>query len=76
MSRLHQVVSCDRDGQATVVDASGRPGVVSLLALDGPAPRPGEWLLVHSGYAIERLGEDEALRTLAELGSPDEGGSQ
>lgn len=28
-------------------------------------PVPGEWVLVHAGFAIERLDEDEALETLA-----------
>jgi hydrogenase maturation factor len=37
---------------------------VSLLALDGPTPAPGQWLSVHSGYAIDRVdaGEAEAVR--------------
>lgn len=67
VSRLHRVVSCDGDDQATVVDVDGRRGRVSLLALDGPLPRPGEWLVVHSGYAIDRMAEDDARHALAEL---------
>lgn len=67
MSRLHRVVTCEGTEQAAVVDAAGRPGLVSLLALEGPPPRPGEWLVVHSGYAIDRLEQEEALRVLAEL---------
>lgn len=31
---------------------------VSLLTLDGPVS-PGEWLQVHSGFALGRLTEDE-----------------
>lgn len=27
-------------------------------------PVPGEWVLVHAGFAIERLDEDEATATL------------
>ena len=37
---------------------------VSLLTLDGPAS-PGEWLQVHSGFALARLTEEE--RREAEL---------
>lgn len=69
VSRLHRVLSCDGGDRATVVDAEGRQGLVSLLALDGPAPRPGEWLVVHSGYAIDRVADDDARLALAELRS-------
>jgi hydrogenase maturation factor len=31
---------------------------VSLLTLDGPTS-PGEWLQVHSGFALARLTEEE-----------------
>lgn len=78
VSRLHRVLSCDGGDQAVVVDVDGRRGRVSLLALDGPPPRPGEWLVVHSGYAIDRMADDEARLTLAELGGGErqgEGGS-
>jgi hydrogenase expression/formation protein HypC len=33
---------------------------VSLLTLDGPAA-PGEWLQIHSGFALARLTDDERL---------------
>lgn len=65
-SRLHRVVAAD--GTAVVVeDVDGRRHRVSLLALDGPAPEPGEWLVVHSGYAIDRVDRDEAEAVAAEL---------
>ena len=34
------------------------------MRLDLQEPVPGEWVL-HAGFAIERLDEDEALETLA-----------
>jgi len=66
MSRLHKVVT---EGE-TSVDAEGPDGVVrriSLLALDGPPPAIGEWLVVHSGYAIDRVDPAEADEVVAEL---------
>jgi hydrogenase expression/formation protein HypC len=33
---------------------------ISLLTLDGPVA-PGEWLQVHSGFALARLTEEERL---------------
>ena len=63
MSRLHQVVRLEGAG-AEVQDLDGVRHRISLLALDGPSPAPGEWLTVHSGYAIDRVdaGEAEAVR--------------
>ncbi|HTX62200.1 MAG TPA: HypC/HybG/HupF family hydrogenase formation chaperone [Acidimicrobiales bacterium] len=67
LSSLHRVVSYDGEGHAAVVDLEGRPARVALLALDGPPPRPGEWLVVHCGYAIDRVADETARRALAEL---------
>ena len=67
MSRLHRVVG--RGGtSADVEDMDGTVRRVSLLALDGPPPEVGEWLVVHSGYAIDRVATDEAEAVAAELG--------
>jgi hydrogenase maturation factor len=60
MSRLHRVVDVGPEGRASVIDLEGREHVVSLLALDGDAPTVGEWLVVHSGYAIDRVDANEA----------------
>ncbi len=64
MSRLHRVVRAAGPGAVDVEDMDGTERRVSLLALDGPAPTPGEWLVVHSGYALGRAdaGESEAVR--------------
>ncbi len=55
LSRFHLVLSVDSPGTAVVRNSRGVTHTVSLLALDGPPPRPGEWLVVHSGYAIDRV---------------------
>jgi hydrogenase assembly chaperone HypC/HupF len=49
-------------GGAAIVDVDGRERRVSLIALtfDGAAPKRGDWLLLHTGFAIEVLGEAEA----------------
>ncbi|MGD0882977.1 MAG: HypC/HybG/HupF family hydrogenase formation chaperone [Acidimicrobiales bacterium] len=66
-SRLHRVVAADGETAVVVEDVDGRRHRVSLLALDGPGPVPGEWLVVHSGYAIDRADADEAEAVAAEL---------
>jgi hydrogenase expression/formation protein HypC len=41
-----------------------------------PEAQPGEYVLVHAGFAISRIDEEEAARTLAllrELGEAEEG---
>jgi hydrogenase expression/formation protein HypC len=52
-----------------VADVDGAVHRVSLLALDGPVPGPGEWLIVHSGYAIDRVDAADAEAIVAELGA-------
>jgi hydrogenase expression/formation protein HypC len=66
-SRLHRVVAVQDEDTVTVEDVDGSPHLVSLLALDGPPPGPGEWLVVHSGYAIDRADTEEAESVVAEL---------
>lgn len=67
LSRLHRVVATPAPGVVEVEDVHGRRRRVSLLALDGPVPDPGEWLVIHSGYAIDRVDADEAEAVAAEL---------
>lgn len=59
-----RVVSLDAPLSATV-DLSG---VTKTIALDlVPETRVGEYVIVHVGFAIQRLDEAEARRTLALL---------
>jgi hydrogenase expression/formation protein HypC len=81
VSRLHLVVggAAGPDGDTvTVRDVDGAEHVVSLLAFEGDPPAPGEWLVVHSGYALERVDPDEASAVAAEIaaasGAPAVGG--
>ena len=67
VSRLHRVVGAPGRGVVEVEDVHGGRRRVSLLALDGPTPEPGEWLVIHSGYAIDRVDATEAEAVAAEL---------
>jgi hydrogenase maturation factor len=69
MSRLHRVVG-EGEGVVDVEDLDGTVHRVSLLALDGPVPAVGDWLVVHSGYAIDRVEAAEAEAVAAELWWP------
>ncbi len=67
MSRLHRVIDVGKEGRVSVIDLEGREHVVSLLALAGDVPTVGEWLVVHSGYAIDRVDASEAQLVADEI---------
>lgn len=52
-----------RDNQMALVDLGGTQREISLMVLDGEVA-PDQYVLVHVGYAIEVIDEDEARRTL------------
>ncbi len=66
-SRLHRVVGPAGEGAVVAEDIDGNRHRVSLLALDSPAPDPGDWLVVHSGYAIDRVDRSEAESVVADV---------
>ncbi len=51
------------DGNTGVVDYGGLEQEVSLDLVEDV--RPGDYVLVHVGFAIEKLSKDAALETLA-----------
>jgi hydrogenase expression/formation protein HypC len=61
----------DINDKLAIVEVGGvrRPINISFIATDGRAPDSyiGEWVLVHVGFAMSRLDEAEAARTLALL---------
>jgi hydrogenase maturation factor len=69
VSRLHRVLRSVGQGAAEVEDVDGAFHRVSLLALDGPPPEPGEWLVVHSGYALDRVDACDAEAIASEIRS-------
>lgn len=50
-------------GDAAIVDAGGVRKEISLALVDGVAP--GDHVILHVGYAIQKLDVEEAERTLA-----------
>jgi hydrogenase expression/formation protein HypC len=47
------------------VDVSGVQRTISVRLLEKDMPEPGEWVLVHVGFAMAKIDETEALLTLA-----------
>ena len=67
VSRLHRVIGTIDKSAVDVEDLDGARHRVSLLALEGMPPGPGDWLVVHSGYAIDRVDATEAEAVADEL---------
>ncbi len=63
----------DAGNQLATVDVMGvrRTVNVSLLADEDGGVAPGDWVLIHVGFALSKVDEDEAhatLRLLLEMG--------
>jgi hydrogenase expression/formation protein HypC len=64
----------DEDAQLAEVEVAGVRRVVSVALLDptgGAGSLVGEWVLIHVGFALSRIDEQEAaaaLSLLAEMG--------
>jgi hydrogenase expression/formation protein HypC len=61
----------DATNHLAKVDVAGvrRNVNIGLLASeDGSGPGPGDWVLIHVGFAISQVDEDEALATRELLG--------
>ena len=56
----------DEQNRLARVDVAGvlRNVNVSLLDGDGAGTEPGDWVLVHVGFALSKVDEDEAYATL------------
>ena len=59
----------DPENRLAVVDIAGvrRRVNVGLLDDDGVGAQPGDWVLVHVGFALSKVDEEEARATLSLL---------
>jgi hydrogenase expression/formation protein HypC len=57
-----KIVAFDPVHKTGQVDHLGTKVLVNLALLDDP--RIGEWVIVHAGFAISRLNDQEARETL------------
>ncbi len=67
------VALVDEGNELAMVDVAGVRRTVNVGLLDGDAAvAPGDWVLIHVGFALARVDEAEALATqrlLAQMGS-------
>lgn len=55
------------EGQLAEVDVQGAVRRVNVGMLDEPLPGPGDWVLIHMGFAVERTDEPGATRAMEGL---------
>jgi len=62
LSDLASIVDYDPENLTALVDLDGRQMVVSTIALglDPPALERGDWLVVHTGFALEKISDADA----------------
>ena len=65
--RVIEVV--DADNRLALVDVAGvrRTVNIGLLDADGHSAAPGDWVLIHVGFALSLVDEEEAAATLKML---------
>lgn len=49
------------------VDVSGVTRIVDIGLLEDEHLEPGDWVLIHVGFAMAKIDEEEAARSLASL---------
>ena len=54
-------------GQLALVDVEGAQRKVNIGMLEDQTLEPGDWVLIHMGFAVERVDEAGAQRALAGL---------
>jgi hydrogenase expression/formation protein HypC len=62
-----------RENELALIDIGGARKEISLMLVDGA--EVGDFVLVHAGFAIEKIDENEALKTmeiLEQMGQLDE----
>ena len=70
----HVVEVVDEQNRLATVEVAGvrRTVNIGLLDVDGSSAAPGDWVLIHVGFALSRIDEEEAqatLRLLREMGA-------
>lgn len=60
-------VLADNGGMLALVDVLGAQRPINLMMLEEMDVEPGEWVLIHMGFALERIDEARAEMVLSGL---------
>ncbi|WP_297080778.1 HypC/HybG/HupF family hydrogenase formation chaperone [uncultured Demequina sp.] len=63
LGTIAQVIEVHRDGRAIVEHDGVRQEVLEMTVADDDI-EPGDWVVVHAGFALERLTESQAVDAL------------
>jgi hydrogenase expression/formation protein HypC len=63
--KIVQISSDDRD--SALVEVAGVRRRVDLGLLENDRPEPGDWVLIHVGFAMSKIGEQDALDQMQTL---------
>ena len=57
----------DEENRLASVDVAGvrRTVNIGLLDVEGASAAPGDWVLIHVGFALSKIDQEEARATLA-----------
>lgn len=55
----------ETDGEEATVEVGGARRAISVMLLEGV--NAGDWVILHAGFAIEKIDPEEAAKTLALL---------
>jgi len=58
-----RITAIQADGRKATVDLAGNTLTVDVSLIE--APSPGDWVIVHAGFALEKLDAEAARETLA-----------
>ncbi|MGI8645544.1 MAG: HypC/HybG/HupF family hydrogenase formation chaperone [Nocardioides sp.] len=53
--------------QLALVDVLGKERRINIGMLEDEVVSPGDWILIHMGFALERIDEDKAAEALSGL---------
>lgn len=65
-----KIIALDETGENATISLEGIRKVISIALLD--KVKVGDYVLDHVGYALARLSEDEALKTLNQMAGAEE----
>ena len=64
-----RLVELMEDGHLARVDVNGVGRIINVALLEDEALASGDWVLIHVGFAMSKIDEDEARQTLDALRS-------
>ena len=63
----HIVTLDENCGDLANVDVAGLVRKINIAILEGENPKPGDYVLIHAGFAIEKISEETARRQVEAL---------